>query len=92
MVAAWGNAPSNPPTYECIKIFDATGRKLIATGKCSGTFANFRIPLPPGRYVVDQSINVRGKAAGAQPGSKTVDVGPGQWVNLAPKSPPGPVP
>ncbi len=94
MVAAWGNAPANPPTYECVKIFDSSGERLIATGICSGTFAQFRIPLPPGRYLVDRSLlkPPPGAPLKAQPGSQTVDVAPGQWVNLSPKQPPGPIP
>ena len=81
MVAAWGNAPANPPTYQCVKVFDASGQKLVATGTCSGTWASFRVPLPPGRYVVDKEGE-----------RTTVDVGAGQWVNLSPKPLPGPVP
>ncbi|HEV3109711.1 MAG TPA: hypothetical protein VGY99_04375 [Candidatus Binataceae bacterium] len=81
MVAAWGNAPANPPTYECVRIFDAGGQKLVATGTCSGTWAQFRVPLVPGRYVVEK----RGTRS-------VIDVGPGQWVNLAPRQLPGPVP
>lgn len=94
MVAAWGNAPSNPPTYECVKIFDSSGERLIATGVCSGTFAQFRIPLPPGRYLVDRSLikTPPGAQPKAQPGSQSVAVAPGQWVNLSPKAPPRPIP
>jgi hypothetical protein len=94
MVAAWGNAPANPPTYECVKIFDSTGQRLIATGVCSGMYGQFRIPLPPGRYLVDHSLvkSQPGVPLKAQPGSFAVDVSPGQWVNLAPKAPPGPIP
>lgn len=94
MVAAWGNAPANPPTYECVKIFDSAGQRLIATGVCSGMFGQFRIPLPPGRYLLDRSLlkNQPGVPPKAQPGSIVVDVNPGQWVNLAPTPPPGPVP
>lgn len=81
MVAAWGNVPSNPPTYECVKIFDADGQRPVATGTCSGIWAQFRVPLAPGRYVVEKG------------GKRTViDVAPGQWVNLAPRPLPGPVP
>jgi hypothetical protein len=94
MVAAWGNAPANPPTYECIRIFDSTGQRLIATGVCSGTYAQFRIPLPPGRYLVDRSLlkSQPGVPPKAHPGSLTVNVSRKQWVNLAPKQPPGPIP
>jgi hypothetical protein len=28
MVAGWGNPPANPPTYECVKVLDATGHVL----------------------------------------------------------------
>jgi hypothetical protein len=39
------------------------------------------VPLVPGRYVVEK----RGTRS-------VIDVGPGQWVNLAPRQLPGPVP
>jgi hypothetical protein len=94
MVAAWGNAPANPPTYQCVKIFDSSGRHLIATGVCSGVFASFRVPLSPGRYLVDYgpTKSAPGMPVTAQRGSFAVVVNPGQWVKLKPKSPPGPVP
>jgi len=94
MVSAWGNAPANPRTYECVKIFDASGQRLITRGVCSGMYAQFRIPLAPGRYLADYSQlrEPRGIAPKAQPGSRTVDVSAGQWVNLAPKPPAAPVP
>lgn len=93
MVAAWGNPPANPPTYQCVKIFDATGRNLIATGVCSGIWASFRVPLPAGRYLVDESNLKPGAGPSeAAPGSIPVQVAPGQWVNIRPKSPPGPLP
>jgi hypothetical protein len=94
MVAAWGNAPANPRSYECVKVYDSSGQRLIATGICSGTFAQFRIPLTPGSYMVDKSLfkGQPGAAPKAQPGSIPVEVQPGRWLNLAPKPPPGPVP
>lgn len=49
MVAAWSNPPANPPTYECIKVLDATGQTVVAAGTCSGIWGQFRVPLPPGR-------------------------------------------
>jgi hypothetical protein len=81
MVAAWGNAPANPPTYECVKIFDAAGQKLIATGICSGILGQFQVALPPGRYVVEK-----------QRERTTVEVAAGQWVDLSPREPTVPIP
>ena len=81
MVAAWGNAPANPPTYQCVKIFDASGQKLVATGTCSGIWGQFSVALPPGRYIVDK-----------QGERIAVDVAPGQWADLSPKQPPVPIP
>jgi len=94
MVAAWGNAPSNPPTYECVRVFDSTGQRLITTGVCSGTYAQFRVSLAPGHYLVDKSFS-RGLPSvplKAPPSAIAVDVAPGQWVDLPPKALPGPVP
>jgi hypothetical protein len=94
MVAAWGNQPANPPTYKCVNVFDGGGQTLIATGLCSGIYGQFRIPLAPGRYVVDKSpvYTPHGAPLKPQPGSLTVEVRPGQWINLAPRPLPGPVP
>jgi hypothetical protein len=81
MVAAWGNAPANPPTYECVKIFDASGQKLVATGTCSGIWGQFSVALPPGRYIVEKQ------------GARTaVEVARGQWADLSPQQPPVPIP
>jgi hypothetical protein len=87
MVAALGNPPANPPRYQCVRIFDATGRKLIATGVCSGIWASFRVPLPAGDYLVDKSIVQHGGGPPqAAPGSIPVHVAAGHWVDLKPKS------
>ncbi len=94
MVAAWGNAPAKPPTYVCVRIFDAGGQKLVATGTCSGIWGQFRVPLAPGHYIVEKGRThtvVQGVSKFV-PQRTTVDVGPGQWVNLAPRPLPGPVP
>jgi hypothetical protein len=81
MVAAWGNAPADPPTYECVKIFDALSQKLVATGTCSGIWGQFSVALPPGRYIVEKQ------------GARTaVAVAPGQWADLSPQQPPVPIP
>lgn len=93
-VAAWGNPPTNPPTTQCLKVFDSSATNLIATGACSGMDGNFRVPLAPGRYVVETGGSWQSKngAVTFVPDRKTVEVGAGQWVKLTPPSPPGPVP
>jgi hypothetical protein len=93
-VAAWGNPPANPPTTQCLKVFDLSGTNLIATGACSGVWGNFRVPLAPGRYVVETggSWQPKNGAVTFVPDRKAVKVGVGQWVKLAPPSPPDPVP
>src|SRR5260370_19308002 len=53
MVSAWGNPPANPPTYQCVRVFDATEKLLVAYGTCSGTSGEFRVPLPAEVYIVD---------------------------------------
>ena len=84
MIAALGNAPAFSPTFECAKIFDESGQKLIATGTCSGTFAQFKVPLPSGRYLVEFK--------GIEPHRRVVTVADGKWTELGPKPPRGPVP
>jgi|SRR6516165_6055559 hypothetical protein len=93
-VAAWGNAPANPPTTQCLKVFDSKGTHLIATGTCSGHFGNFRVPLVPGRYVVETGGSWQSKNGAVifVPIRKIVEVRMGHWVKLAPPQPPGPVP
>jgi hypothetical protein len=87
MAAAWGNAPANPQTYECVRIFDSTGRYLIATGVCSGLYAEFRMPLPPGRYIVDRSMMKPPPGEPPKPHARSfaVEVRPGQWVSVTPQ-------
>ena len=94
MVAAWGNPPAQPPTYQCVKVFDAAGRKLVATGTCSGTWGQFRVALPPGRYIIEKGGSWTAVAGAVKfvPQRTTITVGTAQWVNLAPRPLPGPVP
>jgi hypothetical protein len=92
MVAAWGNAPANPPTYKCVRVFDSAGRRLVATGVCSGIFGAFRIPLAPGRYLVDKRPVASSEPAAPGPRSFVVEVKPGKWLRLAPRAPAGRVP
>ena len=41
MISALGNPPANPPTYQCVKVFDATGKVMVAEGTRSGITENF---------------------------------------------------
>ncbi len=92
--AAWGNLPANAPSTQCLKVFDSSATNLIATGTCSGIWGNFRVLLAPGRYVVEIGGSWQSKngAVTFVPNRRTVEVGAGQWVKLAPPSPAGPVP
>ncbi len=94
MVAAWGNPPANPPTYKCVRVFDSSGQSLVATGTCSGMYGEFRIPLAPGRYLVDKRPVVDARTSTLAPGTRSlaVEVRHGQWLRLEPSAPPGPVP
>ena len=94
LTAALGNAPANPPLTQCVKVYDSAGVNLIARGTCSGMFGNFRVPLPPGRYVVELggSWESRSGAVSFVPNRRTIEIKEGQWLKLAPPSPPGPVP
>jgi hypothetical protein len=94
MTVALGNAPANPPSTSCVKVYDSSGTDLIASGTCSGLLHEFRVPLPPGRYVVEVggSWEPKNGAVVFVPDRHNVEIGQGQWVKLAPPSPPGPVP
>lgn len=94
MRAAMGNLRSNPPAYECIKVFDRSGTHLIAKGECSGPWAAFKVPLPPNTYVVEAGgtwKTVDGKVR-FQPDRKTVQITDGEWIDLGAPKLPGPVP
>jgi hypothetical protein len=84
LVAALGNAPAIPPTFECAKIYDERGQKLIASATCSGIFAQFKVPLASGRYLVEFK--------GMEPNRRIVSVSEGKWTELGPNPPRGPVP
>ncbi len=94
MVAAWGNPPANPPTYECVKILDSTGQNVVAKGTCSGIWGQFRVPLPPGKYVIEAggSWETVNGTVRFRPNRREIQVKPGEWVKIAPPAPPGPVP
>ena len=94
MISAWGNPPANPPTYQCVKIFDAIGKVLVAEGTCSGTYGQFRVPLPAGTYIVEAGgrwDTSSGKPI-LKPERRTVEIRNGQWVEIAPHGPRGLVP
>jgi hypothetical protein len=94
MTSAWGNPPANPPTYQCVRVFDATGKVLVAEGTCSGISGEFRVPLPAGTYLVEAGgrwENSTGQSL-LKPERRTVKIQNGQWVEIAPHGPSGPVP
>lgn len=94
MRSAAGNLPSSPPDYECIKVFDKSGTTLVAKGTCSGSWATFRVDLPPGAYIVEVGGTwemVNGKPH-FRPFRRTVQVANGKWTELKQPAPPGPVP
>ena len=94
MVAAWGNPPAQPPTYECVRVLDTTGQIVVAKGTCSGLWGEFRVPLEPGQYIVEAGgrwETVHG-AVRFVPHQRTVEIKAGEWVEMAPPSPPAPVP
>lgn len=95
LVGAWGNPPARIPATKCIKVFDASGTKLVIEGICTGAERNFRIPLEPGSYVVEFGGHwERGPGGGARfvPERRRVNVQPGHWADISPAGPPGPVP
>ena len=94
MVAAWGNPPAQPPTYECVRVLEPTGRIEVARGTCSGLWGEFRVPLEPGKYIVE--TGGRWETADGVvrfvPHHRTVEIKAGEWVEIAPPTPPAPVP
>ena len=94
MVTAWGNPPANPPTYKCVKVLDANGQRLVAEGTCSGMWGKFRVALPPGVYILEAGGSWEASTGGVHfvPNRRRVEVSSGQWVQIAPPTPPGPVP
>ncbi len=72
IVGAGGGAPPGVSVAvrgECVRIFDPTSQAQIATGTCD-EHGNFRVALPPGRYIVS-SMGQR----------RQVELRPGQWVS-----------
>ena len=83
MAAAMGNAAANPPSYQCARIFDVTGKTLLVTATCSGTFGQFRVPLARGTYLVEFH--------GMTPHRQMIEVKKGHWTELGPKAPRAPM-
>jgi hypothetical protein len=94
MVIAWGNPPAQPPTYACVRVLDSTGQIVIAQGTCSGLWGEFRVPLEPGQYIVEAggSWETTKGAVRFVPHRRTVDIKAGEWLEIAPPTPPPPVP
>src|SRR5260370_2680643 len=86
MVSAWGNPPANPPTYLCVRVFDATGKVLVANGTCSGIYSEFRVPLPAGTYVLEAGgrWDISSGKRALRPERKTVEIRNGHWVESTP--------
>ena len=83
MAAAMGNAAANPRSYQCARIFNVTGKTLLATPTCSGTFGQFRVPLERGTYLVEFD--------GMTPHRQMIEVKKGRFTELGPKAPPAPM-
>jgi hypothetical protein len=94
IAAARGNAPALPPSYQCVRVYDASGQKPVANGMCSGPLGSFEVPLSPGTYLVEiggQWKSTNGKVH-FQPNRQQIVIGPNQWIRLGAHPPPGPVP
>jgi hypothetical protein len=92
-VSAWGNPPAELPTYACLKVLDSNYR-VVATPSCSGIWQQFRVPLPPGHYILEMGSSLR-RVHGAVrlvPRHQEIDVKAGKWLKIAPPAPNGPVP
>lgn len=94
MVVAWGNAPAELPDVKCVKVYDAAERSLVAEGVCRGASRSFSVPLEPGEYVVELGGHWEPDPTGRPryvPERRRVSVTSGNWVDLSPPGPPGPV-
>ena len=91
---ALGNAPASPLPVRCFTVYESPGGNFVATGMCSGAMGDFRVPLAPGRYLVEFSGRWEAKngAMGFIPDRRSIVIGPAQWIKLVPQSPLGPVP
>ena len=92
-ISAWGNPPAESPAYECLKVLDSTHRE-VATAKCSGIWQQFRVPLPPGHYILEMGSTLRQTDRGVRfvPRRQEFDIRPREWLKIAPPAPIGPVP
>ncbi len=94
MIAVWGNPPTQPPTYECVRVLDTVRQSVVAKATCSGRRGEFRVPLEPGNYIVE--AGGRWETADGLirfvPHHRTVEIKAGEWVEIAPPTPPVPVP
>ena len=94
MIAAWGNPPAQPPTYECVRVIDTVRQIVVAKGICSGLRGEFHVPLEPGKYMVEAGGKWETTAGVMRfvPHHQTVEIKAGEWVEIAPPTPPAPVP
>ncbi|MHB8384129.1 MAG: hypothetical protein ACYDC3_17510 [Candidatus Binataceae bacterium] len=75
-------------------MLDNLQRKTIALGMCSGTFAQFRVPLAPGNYIVEYGghwESTNGKVRFVA-GRHYITVPAGRWIDLSQAAPVNPVP
>ncbi|MGH7905836.1 MAG: hypothetical protein ACREP6_04335 [Candidatus Binataceae bacterium] len=86
IVADWGNKPAHAPSFECVTVLDAGGRHVVAHGVCSDEWERFKVPLSPGKYIVEVGGHWEGKGANAHyvSNQKTIEVKPGKWVKIKP--------
>lgn len=92
-ISAWGNPPAESPAYACLKVLDSMHRE-VAIGRCSGIWQQFRVPLPPGHYILEMGSTLRQTDSGVRfvPRRQEFDIKPGEWLKIAPPPPNGPVP
>lgn len=93
--SAFGNAPvESPPPTECVKVFDAAGKKVVARGLCTGTYGSFRVPLPPGKYIVEfgGGWHTENGVSVFRPYRQVIVVKEGSWLSFMPNGPSAPLP
>jgi pimeloyl-ACP methyl ester carboxylesterase len=94
LAGPFGNPPAQaPPDVECIKVLDAASGAIVARGVCSGIYQSFRVPLAPGKYVVEfgGSSEAKNGVAVFRPYREVIEIKRHTWISISSPVPPNPI-